>query len=273
MRTTYGPRFLGDLSGTSLRDEAGTYSWPPNSENPDKYLSVTSILSTLNKPGLNKWHAAKERDYVKSRMEAMRRGEVKGREILDEFCSTKDWTSKAEDFRNERAELGSAVHHEVTKYVIAKESGYNPIADMGEDTRIAPFMRSFEKWFEQECPSYLFVEGPVFNRKEGYAGTSDALIAFRDGTYIVDYKISPKSTRDHSLQLAAYRHCDFIGVRNTGAEIPLPKTDGGKILLIHEDGCKLHDHQCGEREYEVFLKTMDVHKWRNFEYEASKEEW
>lgn len=264
--------FLGDLSGTSLRDEAGYYSWPPNSETPNKHLSVTSVLSVLAKPGLMRWHAAKERDYLKSRLEAMRRGEVKGREILDEFCSTKDWTSKAEGYRNERAELGSKVHHEITKYVLARESDIpTTIEDLGPDIRA--YLRSFHSWFEAACPSYLFVEGPVFSREGGYAGTSDALVSFRDGTHIVDYKISPKSTRDHSLQLAAYRHCDFIGIRATGQEVALPKTDGGKILLIHEDGCHLHDHECGEREYEVFLKAMDVHKWRNTEYQAKGEEW
>lgn len=264
--------FLGDLGGTSLRDEVGMYSWPPSGEAPSKFMSVTSILSTLSKPGLMRWHAAKERDYLKSRLEALRRGEIKGQEIIKEFCSDKDWTSKAEAYRNERADLGSKVHHAITQYVIARENGHAfDCNDLVED--VAPYLFSFFNWYETEKPSYLFVEGPVFNRDQKYAGTSDALIAFRDGTYIVDYKISPKSTRDHSLQLAAYRHADFIGIPNTGQEVPLPTTDGGKILLIHEDGCHLHDHECGEREYEVFLHAQDVHKWRNFEYQAKGEEW
>lgn len=277
--------FLGDLGGTTLRDEVGMYSWPPLADVPTKYMSVTSILSTLNKPGLNRWHAAKEREYLKSRLEALRRGEIKGQEIIKEFCSDKDWTSKAEAYRNERADLGTMVHHLITRYVIGREDGtllnsnvtamIVPWGNIPEHLWpvLTPYILSFHKWYEQEIPSYLFVEGPVFNTEHKYAGTSDALIAFRDGTFIVDYKISPKSTRDHSLQLAAYRHADFIGIRNTGQEIPLPKTDGGKILLIHEDGCHLHDHQCGEREFEVFLHAQDVHKWRNFEYQAKGEEW
>lgn len=265
--------FLGDLAGTSMRDEAGVYSWPPNSENPTKYMSVTSILSTLNKPGLNRWHAAKERDYVVGRLQAMKRGEVKGQALLDELTNTKNWTSKAEAFRNERADLGSAVHHAITRYVIAREDGIPPTQeDMAPDVR--PFLLSFHKWFEQECPSYLFVEGPVFSREGGHAGTADGFVALRGMPFApLDYKISPKATRDHALQLAAYRHSDFIGVKNTGAEISLPKASTGWILLVHEDGCHLHEVKCGEREYEVFMKTQDVHRWRNFEYEAPKEEW
>src|SRR5438132_98023 len=101
--------FLGDLGGTSLRDDVGCYRWPPVSEGTvsSQYMSVTSIISTLAKPGLMRWHAAKERDYLKSRLEALRRGEIKGQEIIKEFCSDKDWTSKAEAYRNERADLGS----------------------------------------------------------------------------------------------------------------------------------------------------------------------
>lgn len=265
--------FLGDLAGTSLRDDVGMYSWPPSEAAPAKYMSVTSILSTLNKPGLNRWHAAKERDYLKSRLEALRRGEIKGQEIIKEFCSDKDWTSKAEAYRNERADLGSKVHHEITRYVIAREASEYTFSGDGVNPDVIPYMNAFHKWFEQECPSYLFVEGPVFNREHLYAGTADAFVEI-DGEMIpLDYKISPKVTRDHSLQLAAYGHADFIGIRNTGQEIPLPKSRKGAILLIHEDGCHLHYVQCGEREYEVFLKAQDVHRWRNFEFTATKEEW
>lgn len=265
--------FLGDLSGQNLRhDESGVYRWPiAEGSDPIEYISVTSVLSVLNKPGLYRWHASKEREYLLERMEQVYRGEIKSRVLFDEL-KAKDWASKAETFRQERADLGSRVHHECTRYVLARESGLVfGMDDLERD--VSPFLQSFHAWFERELPSYLFVEGPVFNVLERYAGTSDALLSLEGGTFIVDYKISPRVVKDHALQLAAYRNADFIGIKFTGQEIPLPKTDGGKILLIHENGCKLFPVECGAREYEVFRKAQDVHHWRNVEYQQPSEEW
>ena len=266
-------KFLGDLNGTARRDESGYYQWPL-SDTPEakRYISVTSVLSVLNKPGLNRWYASKEREYVASRIEAVYRGEIKGKELLAELRDDKGWKPASETFRNMRAGLGSAVHHAITKYVLAREAG-TVLAWQDEVKSVQPFMQSFHKWFEQEKPEYHFVEGPVFNEALGYAGTSDALVEFRDGTFILDYKISPETNKDHALQVAAYRKADFIGIPATGQQVPMPKTNGGKILLVHENGCKLFAHKGDEREFDMFRAALDLWRWRNTEYSQPKEEW
>lgn len=266
-------KFLGDLNGTSRRDETGHYEWPvsgtPESK---KFISVTSVLSVLNKPGLFKWYASKEREYVASRIEAVYRGEIKGKQLLAEMRDDK-WKPQAEQFRNMRAGLGSAVHHQITKYVLNRENGVDcfDLGDMPQECFC--YMQSFHKWFEAEKPSYHFVEGPVFNEALGYAGTSDALVEFRDGTFILDYKISPETNKDHALQVAAYRKADFIGIPSTGQSVPMPPTDGGKILLVHENGCKLLSHKGDDREFDMFRAALDLWRWRNCEYSAPREDW
>lgn len=265
-------KFLGDLDGTSRRDEAGYYQWPaydmPESK---KYISVTSVLSVLSKPGLYRWYASREREYVASRVEAVYRGEINGKQLLAEMRDDK-WKPQAEQFRNMRAGLGSVVHHAITRYVLDRESGLSP-SMVGITGDTDKHMQSFHKWFEAEKPSYHFVEGPVFNEALGYAGTSDALVEFRDGTFILDYKISPETNKDHALQVAAYRRADFIGIPTTGQIVPMPKTDGGKILLVHENGCKLFSHKGDDREFDMFRAALDLWRWRNTEYSNPKEEW
>lgn len=259
--TSTSTRFLGNLTGTQLRDAGGVYTWPAPNGTTDRYLSVTRILDSLSKKELLRWYAAQERERICGRVAAVKAGQITGRDLVAEFDPKAEWTPAAELYRDSRASIGSSVHDQVCRYVVARDSGLPfYMDDLPEDIR--PYLRSYHCWFEEAKPDYMFVEGPVFSRDFGYAGTCDGIAQIGGKLCVIDYKISARTNRDHALQLAAYRHADFIGIRNSFEEIDLPATSGGRLLLIHPDRCKLYDLPCGDAEFQAFRAAQTITEWQ-----------
>lgn len=258
MKTT---TFLGDLSGTDLRDDAAhAYTWPGPDGRPWAYTSVTHIIGHLAAPELQRWYARMERDRCRERLAALKKGEIAPHELWREFDEKTEWAPAAEAYRDDRAGTGSGTHKEVARYVCCRVGGeqFDHV-----DTRdgVVCRVRSFGRWFEEEKPEFFCVEAPVFSRDHGYAGTQDAIATIDGKPLVLDYKISQRTRKNHALQLAAYRNADFIGLRN-GDEHPQPHTVGGAVLLIHPDRCKLYPWPCGPEEFKAFRGLQAAQEWQ-----------
>jgi hypothetical protein len=258
-------RFLGDLEGQRLRDDAtGVYTWPGPDGRPWEFTSVTTILQHASKPQLLRWYAKQERDYLAECMQQVKLGKLTGQALMAQFDERAEWSPRADVVRDGAAERGSAVHHEITRFVLARFTG-SPWDVTGCSGDTLPYMTSFLEWFKEEQPEYEMVEAPVFSREFGYAGTLDAIVRLPSQggkRYLLDYKTGTRTFADHALQLAAYRHAEFVGIRATHEEVPMPHTAGGAILLVNQDRCKLHVWPCSDDEFKVFRSVQNLCEWR-----------
>lgn len=104
--------------------------------------------------------------------------------------------------RDRAAALGTAVHD-------AAATG-RQVSDV--DPELQPRLRQYLHWLERSGAEILASEFQTWNVTEGYAGTSDILVRFRDGSvYLVDIKTGKGIYRDHVTQLVAYLNAEFVG--------------------------------------------------------------
>ena len=137
--------------------------------------------------------------------------------------------------------------------------------------QVEPYLTSFRRFVEDFSPKYEAAEASVFNRKERYAGTLDAIVGLRlpqgePGRYVLDAKSGKGVYPEVGLQLAAYRYAEFIGAPD-GSEQPMPETDGGLALHLTPDGYKLIEVDTSEQVYASFLYAREVYR---FQLEISK---
>ncbi len=255
MPTATARRFLGDLDGQSLRDDSrGVYPWKEW-----EFASVTRILQAVSKPVLQGWYARRERDYIRERLQAMKRGQISARDLYNEFGEGTQ-PLRGEQIRDERSEIGRRVHKEATIAVLRYTNGEPyTLADVAEDIR--PYAQSFWAWLVAERPAYWAIEAAVFSREYGYAGTLDGILEIHGNLRVIDYKISGRTWHEHALQIAAYRRAEFIGHLDKATETPMPDTVGGSTLLIHPDRCVYHEWPTGPDEFSAFLAAQRLSEW------------
>jgi hypothetical protein len=63
-----------------------------------------------------------------------------------------------------------------------------------------------------------------------------------------------------ALQLAMYRHAEFIGLPD-GSEAQMPQVDGACALHLRDDGYDLIDVQADEEVFRFALHVREVYRW------------
>lgn len=110
--------------------------------------------------------------------------------------------SAATEERDRAADLGTRAHD-------ACASGLEP-GEVAPD--VAPFVRQFRHWIEDEGIEIIAQEKQIWNLTLGYAGSFDLLCRRRDGTIcLVDLKTGKGTYSEHGLQAIAYAMGEFIG--------------------------------------------------------------
>jgi hypothetical protein len=151
--------------------------------------------------------------------------------------------------RDRRGALGTLVHDAAEAYILDK-----PHPKWDDATR--PRMEQFLRFLDDHQPNYLdgMVEAPVYNRAERYAGTLDGICDIGGRRVLIDYKTGKGVYPETSLQLAAYRHAEFIGAPD-GSEIPMPAVDACVVLHIPDEG-----------EYNLIEVRADAEVFQAFKY-------
>ncbi len=231
--------------GTHLRDAKGVYTWKD-----ERFPSITTLLKVLDKPALVRWapkmvaeHVARIAteaiDFIDGTVQQQKLGwgvvktHIGG--VLAELADIETLKGVPWAYSEKKRDLGSTFHDIAEQ--IAGGTPINP-AVFADDVR--PLVQGFMKFLDDEVPEFLAMETGVFNRTIGYACTLDTIVRLpkRNRTVVIDYKASADSYPEHSLQLAAQRFAEFVGLRD-GTEIPMPETDGTMILLILPGGYRL----------------------------------
>lgn len=250
----------------SLRTQ-GKYDWDDR-----RYDSVTSIVDVMDKPAIPRWAANEVANFVAWQLKRKEEGLINGQALAITLADRQLLAGVPWMKRDWKMEIGSAVHDIAERWALdgMRPTSVHPV--------VKPYSDALLEWLSKNRPVYYFAEATVISKKYGYAGTMDAILGLGDELLLVDYKSSRDTWPAHALQLAAYRHADCVVLPvddydgnldlppgavkvKTGYEVPLPKTDGGRIMLIQPHGVAFMRWDCAEEEFQTFLHLYEVKKW------------
>lgn len=240
-----------------------------------RYLrSVTTILNQGSpKPALVPWAAGRAAELAIEHAEDL--VEVKG--FAEPRGEAYRWLRDAHvRIKDERADLGSAVH----RIIEARVLGEPMPADVVADPQMAPFVASFERFVADWEVEFTASEMVVANYAESYAGTLDYLFRSRplarrwgvalNTEFMGDTKTGgelDERTYDGNLrgvypeagvQQAAYRKGQFCWLRD-GTRVSMPIThDVGLVLHLRPEGYRLIPVRCGDEVFNAFRSMRRV---------------
>lgn len=216
------------------------YTWPPTGE---RFTSVTTILSVLNKPFLVGWAAKEAAQYALTHHEELRE--------MTAADAIKRISRAHKDIAQVSSELGTRVHACVERSI----DGQPPL-------ETPDHMRFFDAWKLVFKPEFLLSEKTVFNRAEGYAGTFDFVARIGEANIIIDVKTGKAVYPEVALQLAAYAHGEFVG--HDDKEVGLPRIDGAAVLHLRPTGYKYYPVRIDSEVWDAFRYIKEAYRWQRF---------
>ncbi len=240
---------------TTMRTGKRYYEWQGQ-----RCWSVTTIIGQgLPKPALINWAKKFTAEYA---IDNYKRLGTLLEPSPDGFVDREgalDWLKNASfRDRDRKADIGTAVHEATEAYVLGKPAPPWP-------DNIKPRMAMFERFLADWSPEYEdgMVEASVFNLKEAFAGTLDAIVTINGRKYLMDVKTGGKDIyEDISLQLSAYKNAEFVAAPD-GSAVPMPEADGCLALHLPETGdYSLIEVRCDEETYKAFLFVREVFRWQ-----------
>ncbi|MGH3745788.1 MAG: hypothetical protein ACRDT8_00130 [Micromonosporaceae bacterium] len=259
------------------RSDAGFYRDP---ETDVRLRSVTTILNQGSpKEALIHWAGNLVAETAMEHLPALVRASRRPESRKDAY----DWLRRAHTRkRDERAEIGSAVHSVIESKVLG-----TPIPrDVLDDDELRPFVVAFEAFVRDWQVEFTASEMVVANYEDEYAGTLDftlksALIAAHpliaappdvelmgdtktggeldETTYKGDVKgVYPEA----GMQMSAYRRARY-GWLKDGTKVERPPTHSvGVVLHLRPEGYRLYPVRCGDAEYAAFLHARGTADWQ-----------
>lgn len=175
-------------------------------------VGVTTILQTLNKPGLLTWPLYEGIEWLKKH--------------------DKDWEGAAKAYTI-KSDKGKDVGTEVHAWVEVFLQEQVPITPSLEAQKAC---NAFLGWFEKTMPKVLATEFIIYSKIFDYAGTADALLEIDGKVVLCDVKTNKSSKTspsgiypEHLLQLGAYALAHH-------EENPQEKIDDLMVIRIGKDG-------------------------------------
>jgi len=223
-----------------------TYTWAG-----EQFTSVTTLLQALSKPALVNWAAKMVAEYAVDHID-----EISALAKADAPGAVRALKGSPWQKRDDAAALGTTVHDHIEAHVL-DQTPPTPSPEVGVR------MAYFENWLTDYNPVFEASEATVYNRKHGYAGTLDAIAIIGENRYIIDVKTTKSGVfPEHSLQLTAYRHAEFIGAPN-GDEVPMPEVDGAAVLWLSPTGYKFVGVRSDADIFESFLAIRSAWQFQN----------
>jgi len=237
--------------------------------------SVTTIIGNgLPKPAIAGWQARSIAEYavanwrqIGGMLGAVRlsRTDDQGTFIVsdpDAVAAAVDWLKGAPWRESKRKmDIGSAVHAEAEAYVLG-------IPRPDPLPAIAPYLLSFRHFLEDFTPDFELTEATVYNVKEGYAGTLDAVLRIGGRQLLADWKTGKDIYPDVALQLAAYERAEAILLPD-GSSTPMPAIEGAIALHLREfdpampedRGYSVIPVATGQPAWDAFRFCREVMRW------------
>jgi CRISPR/Cas system-associated exonuclease Cas4 (RecB family) len=222
---------MSDLRKTNRR---GEFYWKGEPEKP--YVSVTRVLSILDKPALRWWYG----DQIYNAM------------ILDPTLSRTEAHAAPYKSSKKAASRGTTIHSIIQAY---KVSGF-----LAEVKKLPPHLRgyaqAFNSWVSDNKIEILEQEKTVFSERFGYAGTTDLITKVNGKRQVVDVKTNKDGNvyQESFLQVSAY----INALKENGIEV-----SDGYILALSETG--KYTYKQAEDCFEQFLAAKKLWVWSNKE--------
>ncbi len=235
------------MSGLTPNDSGSgrTYTWDN-----EVFVSVTTVLSCLNKPALPRWAAKSAAEFVVKEFPVV--ADLVGRNqkaAAIDLIKSAPWRQ-----RDKAADVGTTVH----KAVEALVAGHEPLVSEEE----VPFLVQFAKFVEAFKPEILVSEGTIFNRQYNYAGTLDLICRIDGLNWLIDTKSGKGVYPEYAMQVAAYARGEFIGHQD-GMEEPLPIIDKGAVLHLRPDGYHFIPVAIGKEVFDSFLYCREMFRFQD----------
>lgn len=221
-----------------------------NPETGAKAPGVTSILDMLPKPFLKPWAAKVVAESAVANL-----GEVVGIALKGDTQGAIDYLKRAPDRDTKRAqEIGSEAH----EYFERMAKG-EPVGRVHPEMK--PFVDHFDEFLRKFSPEFIFLEETVWSEKHDYAGSFDAFALISGEAVFLDWKTTRSGVHEEvALQLAAYRHADYI-IRPDKSRVPMPRSDGGGVLHIRPEGWAFRPVKADDSVFPYFLHLREVFRW------------
>ena len=235
------------------------YEWRapglPLDTEPERFWSVTTIIKGgLPSPALTAWGMKSVAEFATANYRQLyamcsasyrfvRDASGAVTAVVDDpdaVVSAIDWLKGAPYRERERkADAGTAIHEQAEAYVLGKPLPPAQPSIRAQVAAFRQFLADFRPKYARVAErDHWLAEASVYNRTERYAGTLDAIADIPGlGRVLIDYKSSKGVYPETALQLAAYRHAEFIGLPD-GTEWPMPPVDGCAVLHLpaHDEG-------------------------------------
>jgi hypothetical protein len=216
-----------------------TYKWRD-----ETFDSVTTIIGGgIPKPALKAWGERTVAEFAVDRRDEWDR--------MDRSEAV-DWLKRA-PFRatDKAAAQGTDVHAWAEAHVLGQ-----PVPD--PPAHLVPYCNAFRAFLDEWQPEFVMTEATVYSRTHGYAGTCDFIARLPGlGVVLGDYKTGKGVYPEVALQLAAYRHAEFVGLPD-GTEEPLPTIDSCAVLHITPKGYEVIPVDAGPVAFDLFLTAAVV---------------
>lgn len=276
--------------GTQLRDKDGIYrGLGPGAHL--RYPSVTRIIDGLDGMDMIFVHGSYIADYVRELVHLAkekkpveiwdcqvdaRTGEKRWYLIevqaKDALCDKKHISHEGHRRLRKDADRGSVIHELVSQWCdgsgleIADLPGWLEMTICEEKrscsvSEVLPYAVSALHWLDKHKPKCIHVDSPVYHDgckgecPDGwglYAGTLDFIGELGGRLWLMDFKTSPQSKRAHAMQLAAYRHARWIGLKGSDKRIPMVRVEGVMSVLIQPDKVTPRDWSSTEDWFKAF---------------------
>lgn len=268
------------------------YEWRspelPLDDEPERFWSVTTIIKGgLPTPALMAWgmravaeYAAANHRVIAGMLSAVRlQKDDSGR--YQGVISDPDAVAAVVDMlkgspyreRERKADLGTAIHEQAEAHVLERPMPEPLAAITGQVTAFRRFLDDWRPDYARLDSGFWLAEASVYSRAERYAGTLDAIADLPGlGRVLIDYKSGKDVYPETALQMAAYRHAEFIGLPD-GTEWPMPQVDGCVVLHLPEHapgweptasdpGYSLIPVIADEQVFTAFKYVREVFRWQ-----------
>jgi hypothetical protein len=229
-----------------------TYSWRG-----EEYWSVTTIIGGgIPKPALLPWGI---KMVAEGAADAVADGILGPMVERDRDGAVRYLKGLPYAKRDAAGDLGTLVHAWIEAWSLKKPMPKPPLP-------VQPYLKAFQTFLDDFEPTFTATEASVFSKTQKYAGTLDSIATLtlpmhpEPGTYILDAKSGKGVYPEVGLQLAAYRHAEFIGLPD-GSEEEMPRVDGALCLHLTPEGYRLIEVRADEEIFNAFLYAREVFRF------------
>lgn len=211
--------------------------------------SVTTVLESLAKPGLQFWAAREVATYAVDNLD--RWADMPREDAVDWLKGTPQRVS------TRAAGKGTDIH----RHAEALIHGHADDVPL----HLRPYVEACARWLDRWEVSPALVETAVYHRTLGYAGEADlfGLSNRHDEPILVDYKTGKGVWPEAALQIAAYRYAEFR-IDDGGVPRLLPEVGGCYVVHLQPGSWEAVPVDAGEFTFQVFTHLLAVHKaWAN----------